>query len=333
MLNPTVSVVLPVRNAAATLEDCLASIRAQTLADFELLVIDDHSTDSTHDMLAAVDDARLCRILNPGRGIVSALNAGWRAARGSLVARMDADDIMQPQRLELQFRLMQRHPDIAVLGCVVEKFPQVSGGYMEYLEWQNACLTSADIREDIFVEAPFAHPAVMIRRDVLHAVGGYRHGDFPEDYELWLRLFQRGLRMEKLPDMLLRWRDQPQRLSRSSPRYRREAFDELRAVYLASDERLLTRARELVIWGAGRRTRQRCARLLCKGFCPRAWIDIDPRKIGNRLDGVPVVSPDWLQDNRSFVLSYVSNHGARTDIAGTLHALGYTRGRDYLMVG
>ncbi len=334
-MKPRVSVLLPVRDAAATLPGCLDSIAGQSFDDYEVLVVDDHSTDGSVDVVRdhAAADSRIRPLVNPSRGIVAALNAGLAAARSELIARMDADDLMAAGRLALQHGAMTADTRIAVLGSRVEKFPAITDGYREYLDWQNGLLSAGDIDDEIYVEAPFAHPSVMIRRRVLVDQGGYRHGDFPEDYELWLRLHRQQQVMQKLPEVLLRWREGPDRLSRTSSRYRREAFDELRSVYLANDPRFLQRSQDFAIWGAGRRTRKRCARLLARGFRPRAWIDIDPRKIGNRLDGVPVVSPEWLDGRRTFVLAYVASHGARTDIDGYLRALGYLRGRDYLMVG
>jgi hypothetical protein len=173
----------------------------------------------------------------------------------------------------------------------------------------------------------------MMRRDRIADAGGYRDGAFPEDYDLWLRLVHGGQRLAKLPQVLLHWRDRPGRLSRTDPRYSRDAFDRLRAEYLARDARLQSK-RRLVIWGAGRRTRRRAGLLLAQGHRPRAWIDIDPRKIGNRIGGVPVLSPRALDvADRPFVLGYVACHGAREQIGNALGAMGYERGRDYLMVG
>jgi cellulose synthase/poly-beta-1,6-N-acetylglucosamine synthase-like glycosyltransferase len=202
------------------------------------------------------------------------------------------------------------------------------------VRWQNQCLSPGQIADHIYLESPLPHPSVMFRRRWIERVGGYRDGRFPEDYELWLRLHAAGCPMAKLPEVLLEWREGPERTSRRDPRYAREAFDRLRAEYLARDPRLLGRRGELVIWGAGRKTRKRCRQLLERGFAVQAWVDIDPRKIGNRLQGVPVVSPDWLRRRpRPFVLCYVSNHGARELIGRELHAMGYRRGRDYLAVG
>ena len=200
--------------------------------------------------------------------------------------------------------------------------------------WQNACLSARDIAEELYVEAPFAHPSVMFRAARVRALGGYRQGPFPEDYELWLRLHRAGHLMAKLPQVLLHWRDSAQRTSRVDPRYSREAFDRLRAEYLARDPRLRSRRDHFVIWGAGRRTRKRCAELLARGLQPRAWIDVDPRKIGNRVAGAPVLTADCLEKApHPFVLSWVRNHGARGLIARRLESMGYRRGHDYLMVG
>jgi glycosyltransferase involved in cell wall biosynthesis len=270
-----------------------------------------------------------------GAGLVATLNLGLQSARSPLIARMDADDRMHPGRLRAQLRFMQEHPEVVLAGCRVEMFPRhaVTAGMREYLRWQNDCLEPADIAEEIYVESPFAHPSVMFRRDDVLRLGGYRDGMFPEDYDLWLRLHHAGQVLAKLPETLLAWRESPGRASRVQPRYAREAFDALRAEYLARDRRLRG-DRPLAYWGAGRRTRSRARRLIDKGFAPTVWIDIDPRKIGNRVQGAQVVPPDWLADNTdAFVLVYVCNHGARELIGRDLRAMGYRRGRDFLMVG
>ncbi len=337
-MKPIVSIVMPFRDAADTLDAALVSMRTQTMPGFELLAIDDGSRDRSAAVVAAhaAADARIRLLGNPGRGIVDALNFGLARAGCDIVVRMDADDLMAPGRLDAQLRGLRSMPGIAVLGTRVEAFPpdRITAGFAQYLQWQNACLSETDIADEIYVEAPFAHPSVAMRRDVVAAAGGYRTGEFPEDYELWLRLHAHGARMAKLPVVGLAWRDSGERLSRTDPRYAREAFDRLRADWLARDDRVVRRRHELVIWGAGRRTRQRCAHLLGHGFDPVAWIDVDPRKIGNRIDGVPVVAPVWLDRRpRPFVLVYVSNHGARDAIAADLGVRGYRRGRDYLCVG
>jgi glycosyltransferase involved in cell wall biosynthesis len=335
---PLVSVLLPFHNAAGTITDCIGSIQEQTLTDFEVIAVNDFSNDDSLRVLKANGDDRIKIIDNQHRGLVSALNTGLGCCRAPLIARMDADDIMYPDRLLKQYEYMRRHHDVVLLATQARKFPEalIRNGYREYMRWQNSVLSSEDVHKQIYIESPFAHPSVMFRRDSVIAAGAYRHGEFPEDYELWLRLLHMGHRMEKLAEVLLDWRESETRLSRISVNYSRNAFDRIRAEYLSRDERIHNRP--IAFWGAGRKTRQRVKYLFDKGFEPAAWIDIDPKKIGNRIDGVEVVEPAWLDqsmDDRSkpFVLNYVTNHGAR-DIARTyLQRIGYVMGQDYLEVG
>ena len=344
MQTPKVSIVLPFRDAEHTLADCLQSIAQQSFDEYELVLINDGSTDGSVELVKswASRDSRYRLIQQPALGLVAALNCGLSQARAPLIARMDADDLMRPERLACQVDYLQQHPHIDLVASQVRLFPEeaIQAGYAEYIRWQNACLTPYDIAGDIYVESPFAHPSVMFRRKVVQAIGAYRQGDFPEDYDLWLRMNMAGCRMAKLPQVLLDWRESETRLSRIDPRCSREAFDRLRANYLSQENRL--KQRPLAYWGAGRMTRRRSRLMLEKGFLPKAWIDIDPNKIGNKLNGVPVVSPQWLigseqlgnkRKKKPFVLSYVANHGAKELIAEQLQVMGYQRGSDYLMVG
>ncbi len=333
-----VTVVLPFYNAAATLSETLDSIQQQTLENFTLIAVDDGSSDHSAELLQQrmQHDPRI-QLLQPGhQGVVGAMNTALNHCHSPLVARMDADDLMDPRRLELQSAYLQAHSEIDLLGSRVRMFADSpnADGLDEYIRWQNSCLSPQQIADNIYVELPIAHPSLMFRREVIAQAGAYREGDFPEDYELLLRLHSGGRRMAKLPEILLYWRDGDSRLTRTDARYSREAFDRVRADYLAGDPRLHGK-RPLVLWGAGRKSRKRAAHLLAHGFTHIAWIDIDPCKIGNRVDGVPVVDARWLQlqPERPFVLNYVNNHGARQQVAAALEAMGYRQGVDFLHVG
>ena len=335
---PQLSVLLPYHNAEGTLGECLESVRAQCLEDFELLAVNDRSTDASRDLVRRWSrrDTRVRDLACEGKGLVAALNTGLRRARAPIIVRMDADDRMLPGRLDAHLNHFRSTPGLDLSAVQVRMFPDsaVRAGYRAYLEWQNRVLTPSDVADEIFVEAPFAHPAVAFRRETVLRLGGYRDGDFPEDYELWLRLFGHGARMEKIPEVLLEWRESDGRLSRRDPRYGRDAFDRLRAHHLARLLRDRAAGRGLAIWGAGRRTRRRADHLIGHGFAPDLWIDIDPRKIGNHVQGAPVCGPEALATwPRPFVLVYVANHGARDLIASQLQLSGYQRGIDYLAVG
>ncbi len=335
-----VTLLMPFRNGESTLAACLDSILAQTDIPFELLAVDDGSEDRSAELVRSHADrlpsgCRL-RLLQPGRiGLVAALNLGLTEASAPLVARMDADDVMYPQRLSAQADFLHRRPEIDLVACRVRAVPEagIRAGFREYMRWQNGLIEPSELADEIYWESPVVHPSVMFRRQRVLELGGYREGPFPEDYELWLRMVGAGCRLAKLPRVLLDWTDHADRLTRTDPRYGRQAFDRLRAHHLAADPRLAT-DRPLVIWGAGRHTRKRVKNLLNHGFTVTAWIDVDPNKIGHRVWEAPVVPPSWLDGrDRPFILSYVIKHGAREEIRLELESRGYRRGRDYLMVG
>ncbi len=336
MPHPRVSVLLPTFNAAATLATALESIRSQTFPDWELLVIDDGSSDPTAGILemAARNEPRLRPVFRPHTGIVGALNAGFALARGEFVARMDADDESHPERLAEQVSFLDAHPEIGVVGCQVafggDRFARA--GYAAHVDWLNSLVTPGDLETARFIDAPLAHPSVMFRRPLVAQYGGYRDGPFPEDHELWLRWLEAGVRMAKIPRPLLRWNDPPGRLSRTSDRYAPDAFYRLKSRYLA---RWLSAHvephRSLLVWGAGRLTRRRVDLLLETGLRVDSYLDIDPRKHGRHRDGRRVIGPEELPaPDRAFVLGYVAIRGARDLQRAHLQRRGFVEGRDFL---
>ncbi len=324
---------MPVYNAAPSLERAVASVLGQDETAIELIAVDDGSSDASGELLerAALADNRVRVLHRPHAGIVAALNAGLETARGSYIARMDADDISMPQRLSSQRRLLDSHPSVGLVSCLVAFDTQEHNeGYRRYAEWTNSLVTHEQIRRNRFIESPLAHPTVMFRYELIERLGAYRDGDFPEDYELWLRWLDAGVRMEKVPEVLYHWRDPAGRLSRIDPGYRDEAFYRCKALYIA---RLLHRTvhRPILVWGAGRPTRKRAGMLTVHGITIAAYIDIDPRKIGRALHGRPVLAPDELPPaGEVFVLSYVGSRGARERIRGALVERGYVEERDFV---
>lgn len=332
---PAISIVMPLRDAAATLERALDSILTQTWTDWELVAVDDGSADATPDILRAhaARDRRVRVISTPPRGITAALRTGCDAARGAWIARMDGDDRMHPERLAAQWDHARCHPDLGVVSCLVG-YIGAAPGYAAHVDWLNTQLGPEDIALGRFVEAPVAHPSVMFRRDLIALHGGYRDGDFPEDYELWLRWLDAGVRFGKVPSQLLEWHDSPGRTSRRDPRYAVGRFAEVKCRYLARWlRRHVAPERRLWLWGAGRITRRRFDPLEHEGLRLAGFIDIDPKKAGLHRDGRPVVMADDLPDRReAFVLAGVASRGAREAIAAHLVERGWVEGADFLMV-
>ena len=335
---PTVSILFPVHNGAATLPRALASLSRQSYADWELIAVDDGSTDGTATILAATasDEPRLRILTQPHAGIVAALNRGLMETRAPLIARMDADDECLPARLERQVAFLDEHPEIGVCATQVAFGGDASlnRGYALHVEWTNSLLTPEQIALNRFVESPLAHPSVMFRHSLVAEHGGYREHAWPEDYELWLRWLDAGVRFAKVPEPLVVWHDPPQRLSRSHPRYTTEAFYACKCHYLARwVERHLAPGRPLYLRGAGKTTRRRFAALAEYGVHLAGYVDVDISKIGHRIAGLPVLAPDSVPPAAEcFVLGAVGNRGAREFIRGQLCGQGRLEGRDFLMV-
>ncbi len=329
---PGVSILLPVRDAATTLGPALTSVLRQRFADWECLVVDDGSRDETRSIAFALErtDPRLRVLPGPPAGLVCALHRGLRAARGALVARMDGDDVMHPDRLALQVEALERHPEWAGVGTHVRLFPRPSltPGRLAYEAWLNAMRSPEDIHRERFVECSLAHPTWTVRRRVLERFP-YREGPWPEDYDVLLRVLGAGERLGIVPRALLGWRDHPGRLSRTDPRYRLERFTALKARHLALGP--LARHRSYVLWGHGPTGRALRRALAEQGREPALIVEVHPRRIGRRIRGVDVVSPMSLPPRPELpVVAAVAGREARNRIRARLARLGYEEGRDWV---
>jgi glycosyltransferase involved in cell wall biosynthesis len=330
---------MPCYDAALTLNEAIESIAAQTLTDFELVAVDDGSSDATVALLEtwAERDPRVRLHRRPHTGIVEALNAGLAACRAPLVARMDADDRAHPRRLEKQVAYLAAHADVAVVGCLLEGFPaqDVRQGFRIYIQWLNSLVTPEAIARDIWIESPLAHPSVVMRRTCLERLGGYQDHGWPEDYDLWLRMHLAGERLAKVPEVLLDWREHLARLTRIDSRYAVENFLRAKARYLI--EGPLQGRRSIVVWGAGPMGR-RLSKHLVRGGAPLAgFVDIDPAKVGRTRRGLPIHAPQalpalWSDLDDPVLLVAVGARGARVLIRDQLAAMGLVEGDDWWAV-
>lgn len=337
-MTPAVSVLLPCFDAAETLAEALDSLWRQSFTDFEVIAVNDGSSDATAEILAHAD-ARLHVLETEHQGIASALGAARVRAQGQLIARMDADDRAHPDRFQLQVDHFERNPDLSVSCSRVRLFPRdaLKDGYLRYEAWINSVLTHDDIRRNLFVESPIPHPTVMMRRDALDAAGGYRANGWPEDYDLWMRLAFSGHRFEKLDEVLVDWREAPTRASRVDPIFSAERFMDVKEHYLR--HHVLDSSRPLAIWGAGP-----VGKLWGRKLSPRYFIEVDPRKVGQTIAGATVIASDQLARIEGFfVLVAVASlsctrdagdpwRAAREEIRDELTAAGFEEMRDFICV-
>ncbi len=338
MTSEKISVLLPARNGEKYLKTALNSLSGQTYRNFECIAVNDGSTDSTAGILDAFakKDPRFKPFHRRPEGLPEALNFGLEHCSGELIARMDADDISLPERLEAQLNFLRIHPQIAAVGSLVKTIPRPrkSSGMAHYEEWLNSLVEPADIAREIYVESPLPHPSVMIRKEALLRLEGWRNFDGPEDYDLWLRMHAAGFEMGKVPRVLLEWRDEPGRTSRTQARYSLEAFINLKVRYLARDQRLTSKS--IQIWGAGKTGKAHTKALRAQGLQVSRFIDINPRKIGRHAQGVPVIAPGELGNHaEDFIIGAVGGRGARgarEEIRAALEEMGFREGKHFLFV-
>jgi len=332
---PTVSALLPARDAEATVDAAVESVLAQTFADLELLAVDDGSTDGTAEKLVAWArrDARVRVLRTGGVGLVGALELGRREARGRYLMRMDADDESLPGRLEASVAALEADASLAGVGTAVEIFRDdrpVSPNLQAYGRWLSGLTTAERLYQERLIESPLCHPSVTLRSQALAQVGGWRDEDVPEDWELWLRLLQHGHRLRALPQVLHRWRDHDRRVTRTDARYGFDRHHRLKARHLAACFPDAT----FWVWGAGEVGRALSRALSAEGRAVARFVELHPRKVGQRSHQAEVIHPDALggPEPKVQLLAAVGARGARAEIREALAARGWVEGRDFTCV-
>ena len=300
-----------------------------------MLAVDDGSTDDTYGILAAWawSDRRVRPLHQEPAGIVTALEHGRALARGRWLARMDADDVSEPERFTRQRALMESDPTLAVCGTHVRYFPDedLLAGARRYEAWLNATAAPDDVARELFVECPLAHPTFFLSAEATAAVGGYRDRGWPEDYDLLLRLWRAGGRLAKVPLPLLHWRESAGRLQRTSPVYGPDAFVRCKVHHLVAS--LLAGGRDAVLWGAGPVGKAFARALAEAGTTVRAFVEVDPRKIGQEIHGAPVLDTEGgLTLEGVLHLAAVGQPGARDTLRAILSGAGLEELVDWVAV-
>lgn len=331
---PQVSILMPVRNEERYLLATLESLYCQTFTDWELVAVDDGSSDRTADILAeaADKDSRVRVIRQDGGGLVAALNFGLKSCQAPLLARMDGDDICHPRRLELQVAYLNIEPDTGLVACNFRHFPRtgIKQGMIDYEVWQNSLNDHSLITRDLYVESPFVHPSVITRRSILEQLGGYQDNSWPEDYDLWLRMAAAGVQFARLPQTLLFWRDHPERATRTMDEYAWHAFRACKCNHLMQG--FLQGTNDIVIAGAGQEARAWQRLLKAAGVTVSTWLDVDPRKVGRTLHNAPVISPDELHLEGRKMIVAIGVRGAREQFRNVAGVRGWQEGVDFVCV-
>jgi glycosyltransferase involved in cell wall biosynthesis len=329
---PLVSVLLPYRNAENTLLRCLNSLKNQLLHN-ELILVENQPEESpvVIEFILQNPHLNILKIKELRPGIVHALNAGLQHCRGLFIARMDADDEMLENRLTLQSNYLIQNPDIDLVSGLVEYTgdQQKNFGFFLYVQQINSIKSVEEISALRFIESPFAHPSVMFRKSAIDQPNLYKHGDFPEDYDLWLRWLQMGRKMAKIDSPVLRWHDSNSRLSRVDQRCSLEAFRQLKTEYLIRwINNNVSKEKKIIIAGAGKLAKPTINQLIENQIPISAITDLKERNFLN----IPFIPWKELPEPLEyFIISLVSNRGSWQIIRKDLENRGYEMMRDFIL--
>ncbi len=329
-----ISVILPYFNASETLGRAIKSIEDQTYGDFECILVNNNSTDDSEKIAKsfAVKDHRFIPVCEKQSGVAFASNRGASLARGEYIARMDADDISMPERLEKEAAFLDHNPDYGAVAGLAEYIPHREGteGFKRYVDWSNEIRSYKDIINRQFVEMPLINPTAMWRKSVSDKLGMYKKGDFPEDYEMWLRWLAAGIKIRKLPEPVLKWHDSDQRLTRTKPEYSDKSFYRIKSYYLvkwlAGNNPFHP---EVLVWGASKISRRRAKLAEKHGIYVKAYIDI---KKNRDLDREVIYYTNIPPAGTAFILIYMKQRKARREIMDYLESGSWIEGKNYLLV-
>ena len=329
-----VSILIPVRNGEQFLKECLDSIVGQTYANWELIIVNDNSLDSTEDILKEYQsqDSRISYYTAKGKGIIDALKLAYSKSSGELITRMDADDIMLPEKLELMVQKLQESGKGNVAVGLVEYFAEngVGEGYTKYQDWLNQLTLAEKNFNEIYRECVIPSPSWMIYREDFEKIGAFNSDIYPEDYELTFRMYKYGLKVASIPKMIHKWRDYSTRTSRTDPHYSDNFFLPLKMKYFIELHR--DSNRPLEVWGAGNKGKELAKYLINKGI-EFEWACNNPNKIGKDIYGKILISDKEIFNRENpQILIAIRNDKATGQIKKVFDSKNLTPNLDYFLL-
>ncbi|MEX0273844.1 MAG: glycosyltransferase [Flavobacteriaceae bacterium] len=322
---------MPFKDTAVYLPECLDSILAQTYAHWEVLAVNDHSQDASCDIVAdmAQKDSRIKWYHNEGQGIIPALRTAYAHSSGTYITRMDSDDIMVPEKLEVMVRQLQQYGPGHIAVGQVRYFSHrgISDGYARYETWINGLTALGANFSDIYKECVIPSPCWMVHRTDLNKCGAFDRDRYPEDYDLTFRFYKGRLKCLPNRKLLHYWRDYDTRTSRTHEHYAQNYFLDIKLHYFLMLD--YDSPRPLVVWGAGNKGKAIAKGLIANGLNFN-WLCDNPKKIGKKIYGQPMVhfsQMETLQAPQSIIT--VANEKAQKEIRDYLGSLDQKPGADY----
>ncbi len=331
MQEPLVSILIPFKNTQDFLVECLQSILDQTYQNWEVIAVNDHSTDVSKTLVSEYceNDSRIQVLDNTGKGIIPALRTAYAQSKGQLISRMDADDIMTPNKLEFMTSSLVQSGQGHVAVGQVKYFAEngINDGYKRYEHWLNALTGNGNNYSEIYKECVIPSPCWMTYREDLDACGAYEPDRYPEDYDLAFRFYEKGLHCIPCAEVLHHWRDYESRTSRTSEHYAQNYFLDIKLHYFLKLDR--KPQRPLVIWGAGTKGKT-IAKSLVEKQIDFYWVCDNINKIGKEIYGQPMLHfSEIAQMKHPQTVITVANMQAQQSIFSFLSELGHKSMKDF----
>ena len=285
---PLVSIIMAVKDTEPYLPDCLDSILNQTYRNWELIAVNDHSTDRSPQLLEeyANKDSRIKVFQSERQLLIPALQEAYKHVKGTLINRMDSDDKMPDYKLELLVEEWKKYGKGTVIAGGTEHFVdegKVGDGFRRYEAWINEVARRGAHYEEIYQECVIPSHSWIIHRDDFDRVGAFNPEVYPEDYDLCFRFYSERLKIIGLDKVLHYWRDRSDRISRTWECYKDNRYFDLKLRYFYQLDR--DQSRPLVLWGAGKNGKDMAKLLLAKGDTFH-WVCDNQKKIGKHIYGV-----------------------------------------------
>jgi glycosyltransferase involved in cell wall biosynthesis len=332
MQQPLISILIPFKNTEIYITDCLESILIQTYKNWEVLIVDDGSTDSSFYLveLFALKDDRIKLFKNSGNGIIDALKLAFDNSRGEFITRMDSDDIMHPNKLEVLANNLIKSGKHHVAVGLVNYFSDegLQEGYRNYENWLNGLTKSGNNYSEIYKECVIPSPCWMIHRDDLTACGAFNTNRYPEDYDLAFRFYKHHFKCIPCDRILHYWRDYSTRTSRTHAHYVENHFIFLKIHHFLDID--YNENRPLTIWGAGSKGKL-IAKILLEKNITFEWFCDNPQKIGRDIYGKKLKDFNDLNtiENAQCIIT-VANKKAQKDIRDYLNSINMKPVEDYI---
>lgn len=332
MQNSLVSILIPFKNTKSFLDECINSILNQTYKNWELIIIDDNSSDDSYNIVNnfAKNDARIKLFKNSGNGIIDALRFAFSKSSGNLITRMDSDDIMRPEKIEMLVKNLLKHGKHHVAVGLVNYFSEegIKSGYKNYEAWLNTLTKTGTNYTEIYKECVIPSPCWMVYREDLIACDEFNPNRYPEDYDLAFRFYKHGFKCIPCDTTLHDWRDYSKRTSRTHIHYAENHFIDLKLHYFLELD--YNTNKTLVLWGAGNKGKKIAKILIEKGIAFE-WVCDNPKKIGRDIYGKILQSFNYLESIKNWQsIITVANKTDQKEIKSFMNNLNLQPIEDYV---